>query len=65
MYDTIQMQEENIAASSHYRGQAQEAATYAKMARSGRPTAARSNYGHFERTFGKWLKKSHKHYLIR
>lgn len=33
----------NIAASSHYRGQAQEAATYAKMARSGRPTAARSN----------------------
>jgi len=40
---TIQETMINIAASSHYRGQAQEAATYAKMARSGRPTAARSN----------------------
>ncbi len=33
----------NIAASSHYRGQAQEAATDANMGGSGRPTAARSN----------------------
>jgi len=32
----------NIAASSHYRGQAQEAATDAIIGGSGRPTAARS-----------------------
>jgi len=37
------MHNKNIAASSNYRGQAQEAATYAKMSRIGRPTAARRN----------------------